>query len=192
MGRPSSTEVMLMPRPSLKRLGLVCAGLALAVVGVATPGAADTPISHSGTYGRHQLADSQEYPGVRCHYDSNQNLDRVRVTDPFIFAFSNDPDSREVSWRFAVQAKVGSGAWHAVRWGPVQFGEARTNRAADLSPMSVSVAANSAASYRVIVKMVWYVGGKALNRVGGATHRADWYRYPLAAANHGFCPGGIL
>lgn len=181
-----------MPRPSSNRLALMCAVVALALVGVATPAAADTPISHSGTYGHHFLADSEEYPGVRCHYDGNQNLDRIRVTDPFIFAFSNDPDSLQVSWRFAVQARMGSSAWHTVRWSPMQFGEARTYRPADLSPMSVSVSAKSAASYRVIVKMVWYVGGKALNRVGGATHRSDWYRYPLAAANHGFCPGGIL
>ena len=181
-----------MRRPSLKRLELLCAAVVLALLGLATPAAADTPISHSGTYGRHFLADSAEYPDVRCHYDSNQNLDQVHVNDPFIFAFSNDPDSLQVSWRFAVQARVGAGPWHAVRSSPVQFGEAHTYRPADLSPMTVSVTADSAARYRVIVKMAWYVGGKALNRVGGATHRADWYRYPLAAANHGFCPGGIL
>jgi hypothetical protein len=181
-----------MQRPSLKRLTCVFAAFALALVSVATPAAADTPVSHSGTYGRHYLADSEEYPGVTCHYDGNQNLDRVRVTDPFVFAFSNDPDSLQVSWRFVVQARVGSGAWNAVRWSPMQFGEARTTRPADFSAMSVPVTANSAAIYRVVVKMVWYVGGKALNRVGGATHRSDWYRYVLAGANHGFCPGGIL
>lgn len=181
-----------MQRPSLNRLALVFAVFSLALVGVATPVAADTPVSHSGTFGRHYLADSQEYPGVRCHYDGNQNLDRVHVNDPFVFAFSNDPDSLSVSWRFLVQARVGSGAWTEAGRSPIQFGEARTSRPADFSPMTVSVAGNSSARYRVIVKMAWYVGGKALNRVGLATHRADWYRYPLAAANHGFCPGGIL
>lgn len=181
-----------MRRPSLKPLALVPAIVVLALAGVAAPAAADTPISHSGTVGRHYLADSQEFPGVRCHYDSNQNLDRVRVWSPFVYAFSNGPDSLSVSWRFAVQKRVGSGPWTAVGWSATQFREARTDHAADFAPMSITVGADTAARYRVIVKMGWYVGGKAINRVGLATHRADWYRYPLAEANHGFCPGGIL
>ena len=181
-----------MHRANLKPFAFAVVAVAIAVIGVAAPAAADTPVGHSGTVGRHYLADSQEYPGVRCHYDSNQNLDRVRVMDPFVFSVSNDQDSRTVSWRVQVQKRVGSGAWTSVKWSPIRYGDASTTRPAGLSPISVTVAGDSAADYRVMVKLAWYVGGKAINRVGSATHREDWYRYPLADANHGFCPGGIL
>ena len=104
---------------------------------------------------------------------------------------SNDPDSLQVSWRFAVPARVGSGAWHVVAEpGPVRRGHDRT--AGKSVADERGRAHEQRGDFRVIVKMAWYVGGKALNRVGGATHRADWYRYPLAASQHGFCPGGIF
>ena len=71
-----------MPGRSLPTLAMAFAVMALVLVAMATPAAADTPIKHSGTYGRHYLADSAEYPGVRCHYDGNQNLDRIRCRRP--------------------------------------------------------------------------------------------------------------
>lgn len=175
-----------------RRLALACAVAIAAAAGGAAAVSADTPISHSGQYGRHFLADSQEYPGAICHYNGSQNLDRIRVIDPFMFALSNDLDARGVSWRFVVQKRVGSGAWTQVGRSATQFQEASTGTPAAFSPVNLAVAGHGAAIYRALVKMQWWVGGKSVNVVGGATHRVDWYHYPLADANHGFCPSQIL
>lgn len=165
---------------------------AAAVVGVTAPVAADTPVSHSGTVGVHYLADSKEYPGARCKYDGSSNLATIRVRDPFVFASSNDPDSLSVAWQVIVQKRAGSGPWTTVKKSPRQFGEATTGTPADFSPISVAITADTSADYHVLVRMTWYVGGKALAQVGTATHRVDRYHYPLAAANKGFCPSFIL
>jgi len=161
-------------------------------IAFSAPAAADHPVSHSGTVGVHYLSDSKEYPRARCRYDGSQNLASIRVRDPFVFAFRNDPDFTSVSWRFIVQKQVGSGPWTNVQKSALQFGDARTSRPADFSPMRVTIIADTSATYRVLVKMFWYVGGKALSQVGTAVHRVDWYRYPLADANRGFCPSFFL
>jgi uncharacterized protein YcaQ len=155
------------------------------LIAVSAPAAAH-PVSHSGTVGVHYLADSKEYPGARCLYDSGGNLTGIRVRDPFVFSSSNDQDSTSVSWRFVVQTSGGGGPWTTLKKSAVQFGDARTDRPADFSPLSVSITADFEHTYRVLVKMFWYVGGKALSQVGSAVHRVDWYRYPLL----GFCPWG--
>ena len=45
---------------------------------------ADTAVNHSGRYGVHYLADSEESPGVRCAYDDLVTIESVRVRDPFV------------------------------------------------------------------------------------------------------------
>jgi len=182
-----------MPRrwPSLFAITLAITALAITALAAAVPASADTPVSHSGQFGRHFLADSQEYPGARCLYDADSNLNRIRVQDPFVYSASNDPDRLTVSWRVLVQKNAGHG-WTAVTKSPWQYAEARTTRPARFSPISISFTADTTANYRVNVRMGWWTGGKTTNLVGTAVHRVDWYRYPLAAANDGFCPSFLF
>jgi hypothetical protein len=165
--------------------------MAVGLLSAAAPAAADTPVSHSGQVGRHYLADSEEYAGARCFYNSDNNLDRIRVQDPIVFSRSNDPDRRQVSWRVLVQKNGGHG-WGTVMKSAWQFGEARTTRPADFSPIAVSFTADTTADYRVLVRMGWWTGGEAINLVGVAVHRVDWYHYPMADANPGFCPSFLF
>jgi hypothetical protein len=165
--------------------------VATAVLAANLPVTADTAVNHSGQYSRHYLADTEEYPGARCHYDGDSNLDRIRVLEPTVFSVSNDPDRRTVSWRVLVQKNGGHG-FATVKKSNWQFAEARTSRPADFSPIAVSLIADTDADYRVLVRMGWWTGGKALNLTGSALHRVDWYRYPLADAHEGFCPSFLF
>ena len=167
------------------------AALMLSIV-AGGPAAADTPLGHSGTYGVHYLADSEEYAGARCHYaNDTSNIDAISVRAPFVYSFSNDVDARTVGWQIIVQKNTG-GDWTLVKKSTIQVANARTDRPAPFTRRGVSITADTSASYRALVRMFWYVGGKKLSQVGSATHRVDWYRYPVAEANPGFCPGFIF
>jgi hypothetical protein len=176
-------------RPAV--VSVAVAVVAVAILSGAVPVTADTALNHMGQYGRHYLADTEEYPEARCRYDADNNLDRIRVLEPTVFSASNDPDRRSVSWRVLVQKNGGHG-FVTVKKSNWQFAEARTTRPADFAPISVSLIADTDADYRVLVRMGWWTGGKELNLTGSALHRVDWYRYPLADANQGFCPSFIL
>ncbi len=166
----------------------------LAILGSSASVAADTPAGHGGLYGVHYLADSEEYPGTTCRYDGENVLKSLRTRDPFVFA-SDHPNGQLVGWRVIVQQDDGStGGPTTVARSPVQFGQALDDRPANFSPITVTVEGDSGSVYSVKVKMLWFETpvGKGEVVEGRATHRVDWYRYILAGANPGFCPGGIL
>jgi hypothetical protein len=167
-----------------------------AVFAFAVPATADTPLGHRGMYGVHYLADSEEYPGARCAYDQDQNLAGIRVLDPFVFARNrtSGPDRQRVGWRFIVQERLDeSSDWTDIARSPLQRGVASDSQPADFDPMGILVGTEPGARYRVKVRMFWFGPRDTKPHIQGvATHLVDWYRYPLADANPGFCPGGIL
>ena len=174
---------------------LVVLPLALVFLGGAATASADTPISHAGTYGVHYLADREEYPGVRCSYNSATVIQSVRVRGPLVFArdrVANHIDSQRVSWFFRVRARpAGSGTWTTVATSAVQTRTATDTQVADFSPMSKSFAGNAGNEYRVQVVMRWY-GQDGTTVVGRATHRVDWYSWEGVPSFEGGCPGGVV
>lgn len=166
----------------------------LAILGSSSSVAATTPAGHGGVYGVHYLADGEEYPGSTCRYDGDNVLKAVRTRDPFVFA-SDHPDGQLVGWRVIVREDDGSaGGPVTVARSAVQFGRALNDRPANFSPIKVSLEGEPGATYHVKVRMLWFVTpvGEFPQEEGRATHRVDWYRYILAGANPGFCPGAIL
>jgi hypothetical protein len=180
------TAARALALPALVAISLVLA------VGPVTAGSAD----HRGTWGVHFLADSREFPGVRCRYDSDQNLSAVRVRAPFVFAVdrASGVDRQRVGWQFVVQSlrdDPGS-TWQTVERSSIQRAAASDATPADLSPMGFHLDTSPGNTYRVRVRMLWYRTSRPAEVAGVAVHTVRWYRYPLADANDGFCPGGIL
>jgi hypothetical protein len=169
--------------------------LALVFLASAASVSADTGINHDGNYGIHYLADSEEYPGVRCHYDSSTEIDAVRVRDPFVFArdrVSGSVDSQRVAWHYRVQARTPStGDWATVATSAVQKRMATDAQVANFSPMTTSFNGTPAKEYRVVVVMRWY-RQDGTTVAGRATHRADWYSWVGVPSFEGLCPGGIF
>lgn len=176
----------------------VLLGLSLVGALVATPGvvAADTPISHSGSVGPHQLADSAEYPGVTCRYNNLQNLYGVRVRAPLMLARdrSSARDRQLVSWRFRLQrATPESNIWTTLYSGPVQRAYALDDASAAFTTQSSTFVTKPANRYRIMISMFWYAPGTTTVQ-GVANHLIDWYSSPTAPSHgpRGNCPGGIL
>lgn len=166
----------------------------LAIFGSSASVAADTPLGHQGIYGVHYLADSEEYPGATCRYDGENVLKSLRVRYPFVFA-SDHPEGQLVGWRAIVQERGQfDKGWTTAARSNVQFGRARDQRPANFSAIRIELDGAPGSTYRVLVRMQWYVTpvGEFEQVEGRATHGVDWYRYILAEANPGFCPGAIL
>jgi hypothetical protein len=180
-------------RSLLVALALVGA-LALSLGGaVAT--SADTALRHSGAYGVHYLADSSEFPGVKCFYNNSSVIRAIRVRAPFVFArnkVTGHLDSQWVSWYFRVQAQTpGASGWTTVATSGVQKRIATDHQVADFGRMTKTFAGTAAKQYRVVVVMRWYnPSGRTV--VGRATHRADWYSWVGVPSFNGLCPGGIF
>ncbi len=167
----------------------------LLLVALAGPVAtsADTAVNHEGRYGVHYLADSEEYPGVRCRYDDETVIDSVRVRDPLVFARDTNPDrvdSRWVSWKYRVQRQNVKG-WATVATSGLQKRVATDAQVANFSPMRTNFAGTASTQYRVEVIIRWYsADGDTV--VGRAVHRVDWYAWEGVPSFEGQCPGGIF
>ena len=169
--------------------------MALLLIALAGPvgTSADTAISHEGRLGVHYLADTEEYPGVRCAYDDATVIESVRVRDPLVFARDRNPDrvdSRWVSWKYRVQAQTVKG-WATVATSALQKRTATDAQIADFSPMRTHFDGSASTSYRVVVIISWY-GADGTTVVGRAVHRADWYAWVGVPSFEGLCPGGIF
>jgi hypothetical protein len=154
---------------------------------------ADTALSHDGRTGVHYLADSEEYPGVRCAYDDETVIESVRVRDPLVFARDSNPDrvdSRSVSWKYRVQAQNVNG-WATVAASALQKRTATDAQIANFSPMRTTFAGSASTQYRVVVVIRWY-GSDGTTVVGRAVHRADWYAWVGVPSFEDACPGGIF
>lgn len=171
------------------------AGAILISLGSAAATSADTGLTHSGAYGVHFLADSAEYPGVRCFYNNSTVIRSIRVQDPLVFAENRvrgRVDSRWVSWYFRVKAQTpGDTGWTTVATSAVQKAMATDAQIANFSPMTKSFAGTAAKDYRVVVVIRWHgAGGSSV--VGRTTHRADWYSWVGVPSFEHLCPGGIF
>lgn len=154
---------------------------------------ADTAVSHEGRIGVHYLADSEEYPGVRCAYDDETVIESVRVRDPLVFAKDRNPDrvdSRSVSWKYRVQAQNPKG-WATVATSALQKRTATDAQIANFSPMRTSFDGSASTQYRVVVIIRWY-GADDSTVVGRAVHRADWYAWIGVPSFENACPGGLF
>jgi hypothetical protein len=174
---------------------LVAVAVPLLLLALAAPVAtsADTAINDEGRRGVHYLADSEEFPGVRCRYDDETVIQSVRVRDPLVFARDRNADrvdSQWVSWKYRVQAETTKG-WATVATSDLQKRIATDAQVADFRPMRTSFAGSASTQYRVVVIVRWYsVDGDTV--VGRAVHRADWYSWLGVPSFEGSCPGGLF
>ena len=174
------------------------AALALALLmalGGAVATSADTGLTHRGSYGAHYLADSEEYPGASCYYNSSSVIRAIRVQDPLVFAENRvrgRVDSQKVSWFFKVQAQPPGGkGWTTVATSGVEKKTATDAQVANFSPMTRSFAGTAAQQYRVVVVIRWY-GSDGTTVRGRTTHGVDWYSWVGVPSFQGLCPGGIF
>lgn len=181
----------------LSRAGFVGLGsivvLGMAIAG-ATPISADTPVTQSGLYGVHYLADSAEYPAATCAYDTRTVIRSVRVRAPFVYARNTTPgiETQSVSWQFLIQARTpGTSAWTTVVTSASQKRTTTDARVADFTPVTKAFGGTAAKEYRVLVVVRWY-GSGGTTEVGRVTHRVDWYAWAGVPSFHGLCPGGVF
>ena len=174
-------------------LALVCAFVLALGGAVAT--SADTGLTHRGSFGVHFLADSEEYPDVRCLYNSSTVIRAIRVQDPLVFAENRvrgSVDSQKVSWYFKVQAQPPGGkTWTNVARSDLEKKTATDAQVANFSPMTKSFAGSASLQYRVVVVIRWYGADETTVR-GRTTHRADWYSWEGVPSFEGLCPGGLF
>ncbi len=173
----------------------VVLGVTLALV---APSAvtADTPVSHGGTFGPHALTDSLEYPGATCRYDDDQNVDRIRVRPPTVFARDRTSarDMQWVGWVVELQYRSDSGTFSTVQRSSVVKVTAWDDAPAPFRQRTVTIdRPRGSGSWRVVSRMIWYKPGTAGTWQGTARHRVTVYDYPLAPPGAiAFCPAGIL
>jgi hypothetical protein len=163
---------------------------------VPSPATADTPVSHSGTFGPHALIDSPEYPGATCRYNSDQNLDRVRVRPPVVLARdrTSGRDAQWVGWIVELQYRPDGSSFTTVQKSSVVKVTAWDDSPAPFRQRTVSVARpRGSGSWRVVSRMIWYRPGTTGTWQGTARHRITRYDYPLVPPGAvSSCPAGIL
>lgn len=150
---------------------------------------------HSGTFGRHYLADNQDNPGVTCRYASANNFRGVSVASPFVYAADRTAgvDSQTVGWAIRVVEKTNAtgATWHPIYTSSVQTAVATDRRDAAFTRRAHTFNVGrvpTSSIYRVQVLMTWYTGSWAS---GNARHAVEWYR-GLAFDSfgpNGYCPG---
>ncbi len=157
---------------------------------------ADTPVSHRGSVGAHALTDTLEYPGATCRYDGDQNLDRIRVRPPTVFARdrSSARDLQWVGWVVELQYRSDSGTFATVQKSSVVKVMALDDTPAPFRQRTVTVQRpRGSGGWRVVSRMIWYKPGTSSTWQGTARHRVTFYDYPLAPPGTvAFCPAGIL
>jgi hypothetical protein len=167
----------------------------LLAFGGAVAASANTGLGHRGSYGVHYLADSEEYPGARCSYNSSTVIRSIKVQDPLVFAENRvrgSVDSQRVSWFFKVEAQPPGGkVWTTVARSDLEKKTATDAQVANFSPMTKSFAGRADRQYRVVVVIRWY-GADGTTVRGRTAHRVDWYSWVGVPSFEGLCPGGIF
>jgi len=156
--------------------------LALVIPGGAL---ADTPLSHSGTYGPHRLAETASGgAGARCLYGTAAHrLDQVRALAPLMKARDDTPgagnDPQKVAWRAIFQGVTPSGFRTLLVTGK-QFAIANDDAFATFPlPWVTWTADGPGYQVRVLIDFYWYGIADPANVVGFARHRVDYYRHHL-------------
>ena len=167
----------------------------LIALGGAIATSADTGLTHRDNFGVHFLADSEEYPGAKCYYNSSTVIRAIKVQDPLVFAENRVRgriDSQRVSWFFKVEAQPPGGkGWTTVATSDLEKRTATDEQVANFSPMTESFTGRADRQYRVVVVIRWY-GSDGTTVRGRTTHRVDWYSWVGVPSFEGLCPGGIL
>jgi hypothetical protein len=173
----------------------VTLGVTLSLV-LPNAAAADTPVSHRGTFGPHALVDGLEYPGATCRYDDDQDLYRVRVRPPVVFARDRTSarDLQWVGWVIELQYQPAGGTFSTIQRSSVVKVMGLDDTPAPFRQRTVSIdRPRGSGSWRVVSRMIWYKPGTASTWQGTARHRVTFYDYPLAPPGAvSFCPAGIL
>ncbi|MFL5755123.1 MAG: hypothetical protein ACJ77N_02390 [Chloroflexota bacterium] len=154
---------------------------------------ADTSFTHSGAVGVHYLADSAEFPAVRCTYNGNQVISSIRVRSPFAYARNSSArlDTQGVAWFFRIQAMpAGGGTWTNVATSAVQTRTATDADVASFRGLTKTFVGSGTKQYRALVFIRWLSASGAT--VGQAEHRADWYSWEGVPSFKGSCPGGVF
>jgi hypothetical protein len=177
----------------LAAMSLVLATLLVLAVGGALVTTADTAFTHSGSFGVHYLADSAEFPAVRCSYNSNQVISAIRVRSPFVYARNSTArlDTQAVAWFFRIQSMpAGGGAWSNVATSAVQTRTATDADVAGFRGVTKTFTGSGTRQYRALVFIRWLSASGTI--VGQAEHRADWYSWDGVPSFKVSCPGGIF
>jgi hypothetical protein len=155
--------------------------------------------SHSGTYGRHYLADNDDNPGVKCTYNGDSNFSGVKVESPFLFAVNSTGgvDSQTVGWAFRVQEMTDDkgASWATIHTSTVTTATATDRRDAAFMRRGKSFTPaqiHTSSIYRVQILMSWYTGS---TKTGSARHTVQWYHggsFEPSFGPQGYCPGFIF
>lgn len=155
--------------------------------------------AHSGSYGRHYIADNEDNPGVLCKYNGDQNFSAVKVESPFVYAVNSTGtvDTQSVGWAFRVQEMTDDkgASWATIYTSTVQRATSTDRRDAAFSRRGKSFTPaqiDTSSIYRVQILMTWYTGSSTS---GSARHTVDWYHggsFEPSLGPDGYCPGFIF
>ena len=179
----------------IQRLGMGFLIFSLSLVMGGTAVSAGGPSAHSGTYGRHYLADSEDGPDVLCRYNGDGNFYALNVESPFVYAadLTGGVDTQSVGWSFRVQkATEVAGTWTTIYTSTTQVATATDHRDAAFTRRShvfTPAQVPTAKIYRVQILMSWYTHGAVS---GTARHTVEWYHggaFEPSFGPDGYCPG---
>jgi hypothetical protein len=186
--------------PRARAFAVVGTGFVLALAS-AQPTLGYTQLSVTGTVGPRSMTDNQTYTGAVCGYkfDTGQGawkLRRIDVNSPQIKAAAGQ-GAEQVGWNFTVQRReggvVGNTTWQDRYTSPMVKATTDQTHNANFGAASAGVkvvvpfayGTGNAASYRVLVKFVWYkVNGTSV--LGTVKGRVDWYAG--MSVTHYSCP----
>jgi hypothetical protein len=140
--------------------------------------------THTGRRGLHwileMLGPYPEYPPVVCEYDSSDDLERLHIRRPIVFARDAGPgvQRQDVGWRAIIQTSPAGGGppvWTTVAQTSLTRRSATDIAWADLRPKTYVVDLADYDALRVIYRLFWYRGSDG-PQVGRADHVPVWYK----------------
>ena len=178
------------PRMAQPRRFLVSGTVAAALLIGAQPVFAETELSHTGTWGTHDLTDSTSYPGATCSYlyksaSTDGKLIKIVVRPPHMQAVAGK-NAQTVGWKFSVQRRVqgigGATDWVRRYLSPEMTAVTDDAHYAAFDSASVPVITGPAGAggmyqYRVVVGMIWHRQDGSIQ--GRVRSRIDSYRNVL-------------
>ena len=141
---------------------------------------------HEPKFGAHWILDSidAEYPAVTCTYEGEQDLVRMTIRRPIVFARdrSRGVDRQRVGWRAVIQwtDNILPVTWHTYRRTSMSRDQASDRQWADFLPKAVAFPASVTdhAYYRVVYELFWYAPG-GTTVTGRALHLPGRYWTPV-------------
>ena len=188
---------MRRPRPGTLPRRLIAA-IVIATAALAPAAAASAALpGHSGTQGVHVLIDTQEFPGITCHYQLNAPgiLKRIAVRRPIVYApdLTAGRDHRWVGWRYRIQRSTDDVTWTTVASSKIRRAIAYDDQPAALQPSGKNLVGRSGAIYRALIDLWWYTPSGTRTVTGHARHANGYSLMVLdpEAPTVGSCDGSI-